>query len=159
MSCRPWMLTVTNLFKRPIPMDRDAGRKEKRIMVVEDDKNINRLITYNLFRNGFNPESVYNGLEAQYRLSKNVYDIVILDVMLPGIDGFRICKAIKEDLRAYKTFVIIVTAKAEYEDKLYGNLLGADYYFTKPFSVEKLMGAIRELIPAMEARNKECVLV
>ena len=153
------MLTASNLLKRSMPMDTDADRKEKRIMVVEDDKNINRLITYNLFKNGFNPESVHNGLEAQYKLSKKVYDIVILDVMLPGIDGFRICKAIKEDLRAYKTFVIILTAKAEYEDKLYGNLMGADYYLTKPFSIEKLMGIIRELISVMKRRDERCVLV
>jgi two-component system alkaline phosphatase synthesis response regulator PhoP len=152
------MLSASSLLKRPMPMDTNVGRKEKRIMVVEDDKNINRLITYNLIKNGFNPESVYNGLEAQYKLSKEIYDLVILDVMLPDIDGFRICKAIKEDSRAYKTFVIILTAKAEYEDKLYGNLLGADYYFTKPFSVEKLMGTISELIPVMERRNKRCVL-
>lgn len=121
-------------------------RKEKRILIVEDNKSINKLISYNLSRNGFTPESVYDGLEAQDRLSKEVFDIVVLDIMLPGIDGFHICKSIKENPAAFKTFVVMLTAKAESQDKIYGNLVGADYYITKPFSVAKLMEIIKELI-------------
>jgi CheY-like chemotaxis protein len=121
-------------------------RKEKRIMVVEDDKSINRLISYNLSKNGFTTESVYDGLEAQNRLAKEVFDIVVLDIMLPGVDGFHICKTIKENPAAFKTFVVMLTAKAESQDIIYGNLVGADYYITKPFSVSKLMEVIKELI-------------
>ena len=133
----------------------------KKIMVVEDDKNLNRLVAYNLLRCGFSPESVYDGLQAQEKLANETYDIVILDVMLPGVDGFRICKAIKEDLRAYKTFVIILTARAEYEDKLYGSLLGADCYMTKPFDIKKLLGIVREVIAARHRQRSDagCVLV
>lgn len=120
--------------------------KEKRIMVVEDDISISRLISYNLSKNGFTSESIYDGLEAQNRLAKEVFDIVILDIMLPGIDGFHICKSIKENPAAFKTLVVMLTAKAESQDKIYGNLVGADYYITKPFSVAKLMEVIKELI-------------
>ncbi|MFA5089438.1 MAG: response regulator [Candidatus Omnitrophota bacterium] len=127
-------------------MDVGTIRKEKRIMVVEDDKSISRLISYNLSKNGFSSESIYDGLEAQNRLAKEVFDIVILDIMLPGIDGFHICKAIKENPAAYKTFVVMLTARAESQDKIYGNLVGADYYITKPFSVSKLMEVIKDLI-------------
>jgi DNA-binding response OmpR family regulator len=127
-------------------MDIDTTKKEKRIMVVEDDVSINRLISYNLFKNGLSSESVFDGYQAQEMLSKEVFDVVVLDVMLPGIDGFHICKAIKENPAAYKTFVVMVTAKAESQDKIYGDLVGVDYYITKPFSVSKLMEIIKELI-------------
>lgn len=115
-------------------------------MIVEDDLGISRLISYNLSKNGFNSECVYDGLEAQEKLAKEVFDVVLLDVMLPGVDGFRICQSIKENPAAFKTFVIMLTARAEPLDKIYGNLLGADYYLTKPFSVSKLMEIVKELI-------------
>ncbi|MDD5155961.1 MAG: response regulator [Candidatus Omnitrophica bacterium] len=126
-------------------MDTNIIKKEKRIMVVEDDRNINKLISYNLSRNGFTAESVYDGFQAQDKLSRETFDIVVLDIMLPGIDGFHICKSIKENPAAFKTFVVMVSARAESQDKIYGNLVGADCYLTKPFSVTKLMDIIREL--------------
>jgi len=125
--------------------DKEAVKKQKRIMVVEDDKSINRLISYNLSKNGFSSESVYDGFTAQDRLAKEVFDIVVLDIMLPGVDGFHICKSIKENRAAFKTFVVILTAKAESQDKIYGNLVGADQYITKPFNVRGLMETIKEL--------------
>lgn len=127
-------------------MDINKVKKEKRILVVEDDLGVSRLISYNLSKNGFIPECVYDGLAAQEKLAKEVFDIVLLDVMLPGIDGFHICKSIKENPDAFKTFVVILTAKAESQDKLYGSLIGADYYLTKPFSVAKLMEIVKEFI-------------
>ncbi|MEI6831722.1 MAG: response regulator [Candidatus Omnitrophota bacterium] len=127
-------------------MDTNTIKKEKRIMVVEDDLGISRLISYNLSKNGFNSECVYDGLEAQEKLAKEVFDVVLLDVMLPGIDGFHICKSIKDNPAAFKTFVVMLTAKAESQDELYGSLVGADYYITKPFSVAKLMEIVKELI-------------
>jgi DNA-binding response OmpR family regulator len=125
-------------------------KAEKKIIIVEDDRRINRLISYNLSKNGFRPESVYDGREAMDRLRGENFDIVILDIMLPGIDGFHICKSIKENPAAFKTFVVILTAKAESQDKIYGNLVGADYYLTKPFSVAKLMEVINDLIALRE---------
>jgi len=127
-------------------MDTSKIKKEKRIMVVEDDLGISRLISYNLSKNGFNSECVYDGLEAQEKLAKEVFDVVLLDVMLPGIDGFHICKSIKDNPAAFKTFVVMLTAKAESQDKLYGSLVGADYYITKPFSVARLMEIVKDLI-------------
>jgi two-component system alkaline phosphatase synthesis response regulator PhoP len=120
--------------------------KQKRILVVEDDDNLNKLIAYNLAKNGYAVESVYDGISAKEKLSKDVFDVVVLDIMLPGIDGFRICEFIKENPEAYKTFVVVLTARAEPLDKIYGNIVGTDYYLTKPFSVAKLMDIIKELI-------------
>ena len=117
----------------------------KRIIVIEDEKDINNLIAYNLRREGFSVEQVFDGLDARERLSHEQFNIVILDIMLPGLDGFCICKAIKDDPANFKTFVVIVSAKTGLQDKLYGNLLGADYYLSKPFSVTKLTEIVKEL--------------
>jgi DNA-binding response OmpR family regulator len=127
-------------------MDTVTLKKEKKILVVEDDKSLNRLISYNLTKNGFKTECVYDGLSAKEKLSKEIFDIVVLDIMLPGLDGFRICEFIKEKPEAFKIFVVVLTAKAQPLDKIYGNLVGADYYLTKPFSISKLMEIIKELI-------------
>lgn len=126
-------------------MGMDAVKKEKRILIVEDDRSISGLIAYNLAKNSFNYCQVYDGFKAQDVLAKEFFDVVILDIMLPGIDGFRICKMIKENPAAFKTFVIIISAKGEPLDKIYGNLMGADYYLSKPFSVAKLMDIVNEL--------------
>lgn len=123
----------------------EIAKKRKRILVVEDDENLNKLVSYNLSRNGYVAESVFDGVSAKEKLSKDVFDVVVLDIMLPGIDGFRICEFIKENTKAYKTFVVVLTARAEPLDKIYGNIVGADYYLTKPFSVSKLMDIIKEL--------------
>jgi DNA-binding response OmpR family regulator len=138
------MLSTGNLIKKM--MDISKLKQEKRIMIVEDDLGINKLIAYNLSKNGFNVECVYDGLQAQEKLAKEVFDVVILDVMLPGIDGFHICKSIKDNPAAFKTFVVMLTAKAESQDKLYGSLVGADYYLTKPFSVTRLIEIVKESI-------------
>jgi len=124
----------------------ETAKKQKRILVVEDDENLNKLVSYNLSKNGYAVESVFDGISAKDRLAEDIYDAVVLDIMLPGIDGFRICELIKANDKAYKTFVVVLTAKAQPLDKIYGNLVGADYYLTKPFSVAKLMGIIKELI-------------
>lgn len=137
-----WTGITGSLLKREVIMT----KAEKKIIIIEDDRHINRLISYNLSKNGFRPESVYDGTEAMNRLSGENFDIVILDIMLPGIDGFRICKSIKDNPAAFKTFVVMLTAKAESQDKIYGNLVGADYYLTKPFSIAKLMEVIKDLI-------------
>jgi two-component system alkaline phosphatase synthesis response regulator PhoP len=118
---------------------------ENKIIIIEDDKDINSLIAYNLNKEGFSVEQVFDGNDAQARVAGEPFDIAILDIMLPGIDGFQICKAIKSRSDAFKTFVIIVSAKTDASDKLYAHILGADYYLTKPFSVRTLINIAKEL--------------
>jgi len=117
----------------------------KRIIVVEDNKDINRLISYNLNQSGFTVQSVYDGMAAWQKLQEEDFDIVILDIMLPFVDGLDICKMIKEKKSAFKTFVVIVSAKAEPADKIYAHLLGADMYVTKPFSIRQLIEIVSDL--------------
>jgi len=145
------MHSASRWLKRSEVMDQAANKREKRILVVEDDTHLNKLISYNLLKNGYTVESVTDGISAKERLSKDIFDIVILDIMLPGIDGFRICQLIKENPQAYKTFVVVLTARAEPLDKIYGSLIGADHYLTKPFEMSKLMGIIDELIAIRSA--------
>ena len=115
-------------------------------IVIDDDRDINRLIAYNLEKSGFDVVSVFDGLEAVSRLKSDKFDIAIVDIMLPGTDGFNICRLIKEDAGAYKTFVIMVTAKNNSADKVLAHILGADGYVSKPFRVSELVNASNDLV-------------
>jgi two-component system, OmpR family, alkaline phosphatase synthesis response regulator PhoP len=117
----------------------------KKILVVEDDADISTLIAYNLTNEGFSLEQSFDGIKAMQRINEEVFSIVILDIMLAGINGFDICRQIKEDPRYCRSFIIVVSAKCHPQDKLYAHILGADYYLTKPFSLAGLLGVVREV--------------
>ena len=104
----------------------------EQILVVEDDKNIGRLIQLNLKLAGYESRLCTNGIEMQAVLEKQDFDLIILDVMLPGASGFELIH-----LRG-KTPVIFVTARGELEDKLQGLSLGAEDYIVKPFDLDEL---------------------
>jgi DNA-binding response OmpR family regulator len=122
----------------------------KKIIIVEDDRDISSLIAYNLSKEGFMVEQVFDGASAMQKMKEEVFNIVILDIMLPEIGGFDICKEIKEDLRYSRSFIVVVSAKCHEEDKLYANLLGADYYLTKPFNLASLLGAVNEISQSLD---------
>jgi DNA-binding response OmpR family regulator len=123
-----------------------------KIIVIEDDPDINKLIAYNLRKEGFTVEQAFDGDEASERLKSGYFSVVILDLMLPGINGFDICKEIKERDSSSKSFIIVISARTSSQDKLYAHILGADCYLSKPFRVETLIEAVRE-VQAMQ--NKE----
>ena len=122
----------------------------KKIIIVEDDKDINNLIAYNLRKEGFMVEQFFDGASAMQRIKEEVFNIVILDIMLPGIDGFDICKEIKNDLRYSRSFIVVVSAKCHEQDKLYAHLLGADCYLTKPFNLTSLLGAVSQISESLD---------
>lgn len=128
---------------------------EKKVVIVEDDKDINDLIAYNLRKDGFYVEQVCDGLIARQRIKEEVFNIIILDIMLPGLDGFEICKEIKDDPRNALSFIIVVSAKCHEQDKLFAHLLGADCYLTKPFKLASLLSAVKEISANL---GKECVV-
>jgi DNA-binding response OmpR family regulator len=113
--------------------------------VVEDEKDINALIAYNLCKNGYSVEQVFDGDEAKDKIESEFFPIVILDIMLPGIDGFDICRGIKESVLGNKSYVIMISAKGSEQDKLYAHILGADCYIQKPFFVKGLISAVNEI--------------
>ena len=122
----------------------------KKVIIVEDDVDISNLIAYNLRKEGFVTEQVFDGLNARQRIKEDVFNIVILDIMLPGINGFEICKEIKEDLRYSRSFIVVASAKCHEQDKLYAHLLGADYYLTKPFNLTSLLGAVNQISESLD---------
>lgn len=121
-----------------------------KILVVEDEKAIADIIIFNLERDGFETLEANDGLTGLRMALEDKPDLILLDVMLPGIDGFEVCKRVRE-----KSLVpiIMLTAREEETDKIVGLELGADDYVTKPFSMRELIARIRSNIRRMEMQN------
>ncbi len=113
---------------------------KKKILVVEDEKSISDIIKYNLQKEGFTVYTAYDGEDALAKQSSLDPDLVLLDVMLPKIDGFTVCKKVREKSAVP---IIILTAKDEEVDKVLGLELGADDYMTKPFGMRELLARIK----------------
>lgn len=111
-----------------------------RILIVEDDKNIATLEADYLEINGFGVETAYTGDEGLRLALENDYDLILLDVMLPGADGFEICKKIRKEKEIP---ILMVTARQDSADKILGLGLGADDYISKPFDPPELVARVR----------------
>lgn len=114
-----------------------------RVLVLEDEASIREFIVINLKNAGFEVIPVDSGEEALEILEKENIDIAVLDVMLPGIDGFEVCKRVRKDNKYIG--IIMLTAKAQEEDKIEGLLNGADDYVIKPFSPRELVARVESL--------------
>jgi two-component system alkaline phosphatase synthesis response regulator PhoP len=132
--------------------------KEK-ILVVDDEKDILELIDFNLSKNGYRVRSVTSGEEALDLIKENDYDLIILDLMLPGVDGFDICKIIKADKHKANIPIVMVTAKADEADKVAGLEIGADHYVTKPFSPRELLAIVKATLRRKPVKQEEEKLV
>ena len=119
--------------------------KEK-ILIVEDDKNISKLVKYNLEKAGFECTVTITGEKALEVLDKEAIDLIILDIMLPEMDGFETCKQIKQDKKLSHIPIIMLTAKGEEVDRLVGFELGADDYVVKPFSPRELVLRVKAIL-------------
>lgn len=119
---------------------------KQRILVIEDELHIQELIRYNLEKNGFEVVLADNGIDGFGMAMKGESDLILLDLMLPGLDGLEICKRIRGNKQTKKVPIIMLTAKGEEFDKVLGLELGADDYMTKPFSVKELIARIRALL-------------
>ena len=115
----------------------------ERILVVEDDDDILDLLIYNLEKNGYKVTGVGSGEDALKEIEKSLPDLVLLDLMLPGIDGLDICKLLKNNERTSDIPVVMLTAKGEEADIVIGLELGADDYIAKPFSLSILIARLR----------------
>ena len=116
----------------------------KRILVVEDDPSICRVLRDNLEFEGFLVESAETGEEALICTRAFFPDLVLLDIMLPGIDGFQVCQALSNETS--RTPVIILTARTQKDDKVRGLELGADDYVTKPFALDELLARVHAVL-------------
>ena len=126
---------------------------KKNILLIEDDKDISELISYNLKKENFNVITAYDGEEALNLIKDNVIDLIILDLMLPSVSGIDLLKYIKRDEKTKNIPVIIETAKGEENDIVLGLELGADDYVTKPFSPKVLVARIKRLIERTEEKS------
>ncbi|MDD5605002.1 MAG: response regulator transcription factor [Dehalococcoidales bacterium] len=113
------------------------------ILLVEDDPSLAEVIRYNLVKNGYQVTAVADGFSALEEARSVKPDIVLLDVMLPGLDGFEVCRRLSKDNNAG---VIMLTARSEEMDKVLGLELGADDYITKPFSMRELLSRIKAVL-------------
>lgn len=118
----------------------------ERILVVDDEEDIVELVRFNLVREGFAVTGVYSGEEALDILKAGPYDLVVLDLMLPGIDGFSVAKRIKRDVALANIPIIMLTAKTQESDVVAGLEIGAEDYVTKPFSPRVLVARVRSAL-------------
>ncbi len=116
------------------------------ILVIEDEEDILELITYNLSREGCRVNGAATGEAGLAHVSANKPDLIILDLMLPGMDGFEVCRRLKNDPATRAIPILIVTARGEEADVVTGLELGADDYLTKPFSPRVLVARIRAVL-------------
>ncbi|MGP0566960.1 MULTISPECIES: response regulator [unclassified Nitrospina] len=118
----------------------------EKILVVEDEEDIQELIRYNLSREAFKVTCVDTGEKALKQVAAEVPDLVVLDLMLPGIDGLNVCRSIKADAALRDIPIIMVTAKGEESDVVTGLEMGADDYVTKPFSPKIFISRVRAVL-------------
>lgn len=116
------------------------------IMVVEDEEDILELISYNLQKEGFRINGLDSGEKALAAIKAELPDLIILDLMLPGIDGFEVCRRLKQDAASRHIPLVMLTAKGEETDIVAGLELGADDYLTKPFSPGILLARLRAIL-------------
>ena len=115
--------------------------QKKTVLIVEDEKNIVDIIRFNLQREGYNTLEAYDGEAGLAAAEQNNPDLVLLDVMMPKMSGFEVCKALRKN--GSNVPVIILTAREEEEDKILGLEIGADDYITKPFSMRELLARVK----------------
>jgi two-component system alkaline phosphatase synthesis response regulator PhoP len=117
-----------------------------RILVAEDDPDIANLLAHYLRKAGFEPDLVESGRDVLPRIKKAPPDLLLLDLMLPGLDGLEVCRAVRADEDTAFIPIIIVTARGEESDRIVGLELGADDYITKPFSPGEVVARVRALL-------------
>lgn len=118
----------------------------KNICIVEDDKDIAELVAFNLEREGYSITVIDSGEKAISRITETIPDLVLLDLMLPGVDGLEVCRKLKQSEKTRVIPIIILTAKSEDSDIIAGLELGADDYVTKPFSPRILIARVRTVL-------------
>ena len=120
----------------------------KKVLIVDDEKNIVDIIAFNLKKEGYEPIAAYDGKEGVDKAFLEEPDLILLDIMMPVLDGYEACKKIREKMTVP---IIMLTARAEEMDKVLGLELGADDYVTKPFGIRELMARVKANLRRLEA--------
>lgn len=122
----------------------NSGTSAKRILVVEDDPDISHLLQIHLQDNAFQVDVVNNGIDGLNRASNHPYHLIVLDLMLPGLDGLEVCRLLRN--QAITIPILMLTAKSSELDRVLGLELGADDYLTKPFSILELQARVKAIL-------------
>lgn len=124
----------------------------KKVLIVDDEKNIVEILKFNLKKEGFDTIEAYDGEQAIERALSDKPDLILLDVMLPKMDGFTVCRKLRQQI---STPILMLTAREEEVDKVLGLELGADDYITKPFSQRELMARVKANIRRVSIEETE----
>ena len=120
--------------------------KKNHILIIEDDEDIQQLVSFNLIKGGFHVTCADDGEEGLAQLKMNKFDCLLLDLMLPGMSGYDVCRKIRDDKKVRDIPIIMLTAKGEESDIITGLDSGADDYITKPFSPKVLIARIKTVL-------------
>src|SRR4030066_590193 len=120
--------------------------EKKKILVVDDEVDLVKTIQFSLELGGYKVLVSYNGEDALNQARKENPDLILLDIMLPKLDGYKVCRLLKFDEQYKHIPILMMTAKTQEKDKLMGKETGADEYITKPFDMDELMGKIKEYL-------------
>lgn len=128
-----------------------------KVLIIEDEQNIQELLSFNISNAGYDVRVSDNGNDGLAKAFSESPDLIILDLMLPDMDGFEVCKRLKSDVKTKMIPIIILTAKSEELDKILGLELGADDYITKPFSIRELLARIKVVLRRGKVEDDEKV--
>jgi DNA-binding response OmpR family regulator len=125
----------------------------KQALVVEDDPDIVELVAYYLSREGWSVEALEDGVEALARIRRTAFDLLILDLQLPGLDGLSLCAEVRRDKRTQHVPIVMLTARGDEADRGVGLEIGADDYLVKPFSPKELLARVRAVRRRIDRRQ------
>lgn len=127
----------------------------ERILIVEDEKALRESLIYNLEREGYQADGIANGILALDSARKNHPDLILLDIMLPGMDGFEVARAVRKEMN---TPILMLTARNDEIDRVVGLEVGADDYMTKPFSMRELMARVKAMLRRVRLIREEIAM-
>lgn len=122
------------------------GPNKKNILIVDDEKDFAKALKLRFENEGYSVDVAIDGKEALDRINSSAPDLIILDLMLPKIDGLKLCRMIKFDERYKQIPVIMLTARSQNSDQILGQQVGADVYLVKPVENKELLGKVKELL-------------
>lgn len=128
---------------------------KSRILIVEDDRSLAEVVSYNLEQAGYEVIVAYDGQDGLYQAQIKSPDMVLLDLMLPVIDGQEVCRRLRARSETEKVLIVMITAKSEETDEVVGFSLGADDYVTKPFSVKVLLERVKALLRRRQSSDSD----
>jgi phosphate regulon transcriptional regulator PhoB len=131
----------------------------KNLLIVDDEPDLVELVAYNLKKEGFSVTSAPNGEEALQKIRKTEYHLILLDLMLPGMQGIELCRLLRNNPKTEHIPIIMLTAKVDETDKIRGLETGADDYMTKPFSPKELIARVNAVLRRSGERTKKDQLI